>query len=351
MPTLSGGGAERVLINLANYFTNQSITIDLVVVSKTGAYINDISSKVNLINLNKNRVLFSLFSLINYFRENNPNAIITTMPHISLVVIVAKFFSGIDTNLVIRQPNYLSLNSGQKWWLNFYIKIVCYFFNKANKVIGISKGVCSDLRELRVKNCQAIYNPAVFPKIFNLAKKGINFSFDKKTFIAVGRLTKQKNFSLLIDAFYRVRKQLNCQLIILGEGELRADLKGQITKLALNNNVHLLGFVDNPYAYIKHSDVFVLSSLWEGFGNVIVEALALGTQVVATNCPSGPAEILENGKHGFLAEVNDKNDLSKQMLLALEKPIDKNVLIKRSKDFNIDKIARQYKKVLLGDTK
>jgi glycosyltransferase involved in cell wall biosynthesis len=348
LPKLSGGGAERVLINLANYFSSKKMLIDLVVIDKTGVYANNIIGRVNLINLNKNRALSALFPLIKYLKQNKPDAVLTTMPHISLVVIVARILSGIKTNLVIRQPNYLSLNSGQKWWKNHYIKLVCFLFNRANKVIGISQGVCDDLSNLGVKECQTIYNPAAFPGIFELSKQKVDFNFEKKTFIAAGRLVKQKNFSLLIDAFNRVKQELDCQLIILGDGELRGDLEKQIDRLQLED-VYLLGFVDNPFNFIKQADVFVLSSLWEGFGNVIVESLALGTQVVSTDCLSGPSEILDRGKFGFLVEMNNSKILSHAMMKALNNPIDQETLISRSKFFSIDKVAKQYKQVLLDE--
>ncbi|SFV67558.1 Glycosyl transferase, group 1 [hydrothermal vent metagenome] len=326
------------------------LSVDLVVVNKTGAYSNKVDTEVNLIDFNKNRVLLAIFPLISYFKNNKPNATLTTMPHLSLIVSIARFLSGIKTNLVVRQPNFLSLNSGDKWWTKYYIKLVCWFFNRSDNVIGISQGVCENLSKLGVKKCQTIYNPAVFSEILKLAEKKVDFEFKKKTFIAVGRLVKQKNFSLLIDAFAQVKKQLDCQLIILGEGELETKLEKQIKKLNLEDDIHLLGFVDNPFYFMKNADVFVLSSLWEGFGNVVAESLALGTQVVSTNCPSGPSEILEDGKYGFLVEVNNSEKLASAMLNALENPIDEKLLIKRSLDFRIEEIAKQYKKVLLNES-
>jgi len=349
LPALSGGGAERVLINLANYFAQQNFSVDLVVVNKKGAYINKVSEHVNLINFNKNRVLLSIFPLVDYFKNNQPYAVLTTMPHMSLMVIIARFLSGIKTNLVIRQPNFLSLNSGDKWWTKYYIKLICWFFNRADKVIGISHGVCEDLKQLGLKECQTIHNPAVFPEMFELAKQKVDFNFDKKTFIAVGRLTKQKNFTLLLNAFAKVRQTIDAQLIILGEGELRNDLEDQIKTLKLKD-VHLLGFVDNPFALMKQADIFVSSSLWEGFGNAIVESLALGTQVVSTDCPSGPAEILEDGKYGFIVKSNQINELTMAMESALKAPINNELLILRGQDFKLEKIAEDYKRALLNES-
>ena len=185
--------------------------------------------------------------------------------------------------------------------------------------------------------------------MFELAKQKVDFNFDKKTFIAVGRLTKQKNFTLLLNAFAKVRQTIDAQLIILGEGELRNDLEDQIKTLKLKD-VHLLGFVDNPFALMKQADIFVSSSLWEGFGNAIAESLALGTQVVSTDCPSGPAEILEDGKYGFIVKSNQINELTMAMESALKAPINNELLILRGQDFQLEKIAEDYKRALLNES-
>ena len=135
--------------------------------------------------------------------------------------------------------------------------------------------------------------------------------------------------------------------MILGEGSLREDLEKEVLDLKISNHVKFLGFVDNPYAYMREADVFVLPSLWEGFGNVILESLAVGTQVVSTDCPSGPSEILDNGKYGILTEVDDPEDLSEKIIDSLDNPMNKKMLIDRSKEFLVDKIAIQYQNFLL----
>jgi glycosyltransferase involved in cell wall biosynthesis len=170
----------------------------------------------------------------------------------------------------------------------------------------------------------------------------------RKTYIAIGRMVPQKNFSLLIDSFSLVNKEVDSKLIILGEGPLRPDLEKQIVALGLSKNIFLEGFVSNPYQYIANADVFVLTSLWEGFGNVLVESLSFGLQVVSTDCNSGPSEVLENGKYGFISTTFHKFEIARLMIEAANNPINSNLLIERGRYFSIEKASKEYKAFLLG---
>jgi glycosyltransferase involved in cell wall biosynthesis len=166
--------------------------------------------------------------------------------------------------------------------------------------------------------------------------------------LAVGRLVKQKDFDTLIRAFGLVRKERPARLMVLGEGREREKLLALIKNLGLEQDVTLHGFVENPFKYIKHAAVFVLSSLWEGFGNVIVEAMALGTPVVATECPSGPSEILEEGKWGRLVPPGDVDALAQSIIDTLD---DSNppAVASRAEEFSVEKAIDGYLRVLLGD--
>jgi glycosyltransferase involved in cell wall biosynthesis len=150
----------------------------------------------------------------------------------------------------------------------------------------------------------------------------------------------------LIQAFALLRKQKLARLIILGEGESRPELEANIKDLGITEDVELPGFVDNPYAYMSRARAFVLSSLWEGLGIVVIEAMACGCPVIATDCPSGPREILERGKYGSLVSVGDVQALSVAMLEVLEKPLDRDILRQRAMDFSFDRAVSEYLKLL-----
>ena len=167
-------------------------------------------------------------------------------------------------------------------------------------------------------------------------------SGDVPIVVGVGRLVKQKDFCTLIRAFAIAREERELKLVILGEGPLRKELEKLIRDLNVKNDVWMPGFVSNPYAYMKRSDVFALSSRWEGLGVVVIEAIALGVQVVSTDCHSGPAEILDNGRYGKLVPVADVHAFANALLHTLSNSVEKTMLYERAKDFSPEKIVPQY---------
>jgi glycosyltransferase involved in cell wall biosynthesis len=169
--------------------------------------------------------------------------------------------------------------------------------------------------------------------------------------LAAGRFTRQKDFATLLDAFAILVKQKDCRLIILGEGKLRGELERHITRLGLEARVSLPGFAGNPYAYMSRCDMFVLSSLWEGSPNVLKEALALGLPVVATDCPSGPKEILQNGRFGPLVPMGDAQAMAAAMLATLNHPLPAAVLQEAVRDYTLEASTRGYLRAMqLPDT-
>ncbi len=162
--------------------------------------------------------------------------------------------------------------------------------------------------------------------------------------LSVGSLKPEKDHMMLIEAFSLIPDSMNAKLIILGDGPLKSDLREFITKKGLNNKITLAGFQHNPYPWYNGADVFVLSSKWEGFGNVIVEALECGTPVVSTNCPCGPAEILNNGAYGKLVSMGNPAKLTKAIIESLEETHNSDVLMDRAKKFSLEEISKQYLK-------
>ena len=196
-----------------------------------------------------------------------------------------------------------------------------------------------------------ICNPVVTPEIFSKAQEPVDHPWfapgQPPVVLGAGRLTIQKDFPTLIRAFALVRAQRRARLMILGEGEERPKLEALVRELGLEEDMALPGFAGNLYAYMARAAVFVLSSRWEGFGNVLVEAMALGTPVVSTDCPSGPAEILERGKWGKLVPVGDIVALSAGVVAELDNPSLSDVA-RRAQDFSLDRIVGQYLELLLS---
>jgi len=244
---------------------------------------------------------------------------------------------------------------------NYLFKILQYisistFYRLPHHVVTVSEGVKEDLISKGAKRSRikTIYNPlpsleeGEFKKIEKSTEitKWIN-SKDKKI-ISIGELKKQKNFCNLVKAisFFKKNYSYKLKVIILGDGTERAAIESTIKKENLEETIYLLGWVEDPIPYLKESDLFVLSSDYEGFGVVITEALSVGVNVVSTDCPSGPREILNNGEFGYLCEVGNPEDLAKSIKKALDKPINKAKLISRSKDFSIEIIGTQYQELI-----
>ncbi|ELZ36066.1 glycosyl transferase family protein [Halorubrum saccharovorum DSM 1137] len=196
-----------------------------------------------------------------------------------------------------------------------------------------------------------IHNPAYSKGISEKATERVSHpwfqSDEPPVILGVGSLTPQKDFPTLVRAFNRLRSQQDARLVILGEGDRREELESLIQRYGIGDSVDLPGFVDNPFKYMKQADVFVLSSRWEGFGNVIVEAMACGTPIVSTNCPSGPAEILQNGKYGQLVRTGDPEALAAAVQATLAEPPAPDPLIERAKEFSVERVADKYLATLL----
>jgi glycosyltransferase involved in cell wall biosynthesis len=359
IPSLEGGGAEKVMVNLANAFSKDNIDIDLILGNAKGPYLNRLSNKLNVVDLKAKKMIYCLPKLIAYLNRNKPYTLLATLESASVIAIIAKKLSIAKTKIWIRVPNTLSKdnlnadNIKDKYLYPFLMKSL---YKYAYGIIAISKGVAKDVSEflsIPSSKIKVIYNPAFTNEILQLSKENIEYlpwDIDRISLvIGVGRLTKQKNFSMLLKAFSIIRQTIDARLIILGDGEERNNLKLLGEKLNISNDIYFPGFVNNPYAYMRKSSVFVLTSDWEGFGNVIVEALGVGLPVISTDCESGPREILDNGRYGDLVRVGDYLDLANKMKKRiLEKNLQTELIKKRASEFSIENIKCKYKKYLLN---
>lgn len=354
-PSLQGGGAERVLVTLANAFANRSLTVDLVLASATGPYLAEVSPSVHVVDLGKSRVITSLPRLIKYIRERQPTAMLSAMGHANLIALLANQIVGGKMRLVVSERNDASVDANQQKGLR---SSVIQFLNRrlyrnADAIHAVSQGVADAVIKqigLPHEKIAVVYNPVVTDRMLRLAHADEHYPwFPEKscrTILAAGRLTKQKGFPALIRAFALVRKTLDVSLVIIGEGELRSELECVISEHNLQEHVLLPGFVENPFFLMKKADVFVLSSAWEGLPNVLIQAMACGTPVVSTNCPSGPSEILEDGKWGRLVSVGDVEALAQAMLDTLTESEHPDV-VSRAAYFSLERAVDGYLNLLL----
>lgn len=355
LPSLSGGGAERVMVILANGFAGRGYQVDLILAKAEGPYQRDVSKHVRVVNLDSSRVSRSLPGLVRYLRRERPSVVLSALKHANVFLILSRIFARVSTRIILTEHNNFSASNkdAKNWRDKSIIFFMRWAYQRADNIIAVSKGVADDLAPnvgIRRSAIDVIYNPVVSDEIYQKAKEPVDHPWfqpgEPPVLLGVGRLEPQKDFSTLIHAFARVRKAHEVRLVILGEGPLRSALQAEISYLDLEEDVLLLGFVSNPYAFMRVSSLFILSSAWEGFGNVLVEAMACGAPVVSTDCPSGPAEILDGGRLGRLVSVGDVGSLSEAIVATLgekQPPAEAS----RATEFSMERAISEYLKIML----
>lgn len=351
LPSLRGGGAERVMVHLARGFAERGFQVDLVLAKAEGPYLAEVPPSVRVVDLRASRVLFSLPGLVRYLRKERPYALLSALNHANVIVCLAHRLARVPSRLVISEHTTLSASRPQNARGRLLPWFMRWTYPWADAVIAVSQGVAEDLvRTLGIsaERVKVIYNPVVDDDLLTKSKEPLDHPWFTEgappVILGVGRLTEAKDFPNLIRAFALVRAQRPARLMILGEGELRPQLEALVHELGLQDDVALPGFVENPYAYMARAAVFVLSSRWEGFGNVLVEAMACGTPVVSTDCPSGPREILDHGKYGRLVPVGDVKSLAESILKAMDEPPYRD--LSRVAEFTLEKSLERYGAVL-----
>ncbi|HEY8196476.1 MAG TPA: glycosyltransferase [Gemmatimonadales bacterium] len=326
MPSLRGGGAERVAINLAQGFAALGVPTDLVTASARGQLVGQTPAGVRLVDLKSPRTILGLPGLVAYLRRERPAAIIAFMDHAGIIALMARRLSGIPTRVICTVHNTITAAAPSSTNLRSRLmpRFLRAFYPSAEAVVAVSHGVAkgfSDATGFPLGRIQVIYNPVITTDMIaaGTGEPGHSWLLDggPPVVLGVGRLTPQKDFVTLIRAFARVRQQRPARLLILGEGEERSALQGLVRELGLDSDVALPGFVAGAHACMARAAVFVLSSAWEGLPTVLIEALAVGAQVVATDCPSGPREILRGGELGRLVPPGDVPALAEGILGAL----------------------------------
>lgn len=357
---LNPGGIQRVVITLANRLVQRGYAVDLLLANGAGELRGDLAERVAVHNLGARRVLTSLPGFVRYVRSLRPDVVVSAPDSINLLLPWCKRLGLIDTRVVVTVHNNMSQYAQNEgvWYGKMLPYLLKCSYPLADQVVTVSAGIADDLfalsEALRPKT-KVIYNPIVHQDLLEKARVNINHpwlqnrSSDQKIILGVGRFTPQKNFSLLLRAFARARQTVEARLILLGDGPDQAKLRSLIRELGLQDEVDLPGFVSNPYAYFSRASLFVLSSVYEGFGNVLVEAMVCGCPVVSTDCPSGPHEILEGGKWGKLVPVHDVDALAGAMCAELGNPTNPSRLRQRAEDFTVDAAVESYLESLLPE--
>ncbi|WP_170427965.1 glycosyltransferase [Ruegeria arenilitoris] len=327
LPTLDGGGAERAFVNLARGMVEIGIDVDLVVGNASGPFRSEVPKNVNLIDLKAPRLIRALPGLVRYLKLRSPRRLYSALEEAGLIALLARSLSGKSLPVIPSIRNRLTEEArlgGMK--RRGVIVLARRFFRQADALIAVSDGVAEDaaqVLDLPVDRISVIRNPTIVPEMIARSKLPIDdpwFSTDAPPVVlACGRLSAQKDYKTLIRAFAEVRKTQAVRLLILGEGPMRSQLHEQISDLSLADDIALPGFDPNPFRYMARCSVFVLSSIFEGSPNVLVQAIACGAAVVSTDCPSGPNEILHNVESAELVPVGDFVAMAKAIERLLER--------------------------------
>jgi len=368
IPSLEKGGIERSMSRLSRGLLDRGWDVSIISEKPSEESISYFDERVKLLSLGSSfidqnsNIIFSIFKNILYYfkirkyiKKHSPDVLLAVknIP----VAIILKISLKNKFKLIIREavdPKYSSITQRSLFSRLLINNIKSFLYPKSDNIIAISEGVKQSLIKnfkLDSSKIKTIYNPSADEKILSLAQEDIdsNLLSDKPLIISVGRLTKQKDHITLLKAFNKIYPKINCNLYIVGEGSERDNLEKFIINNNIGDRVKLLGYQNNPWKFMSKSELFILPSIWEGFGNVIVESMLIGIPVISSDCPSGPREILNDGANGKLFKVGDYSHLAKTIEDILSG--DNTELINRarirSKDFSIEKITQEYEKILI----
>ncbi|WP_038082075.1 glycosyltransferase [Thioalkalivibrio sp. ALgr3] len=357
IPGLNGGGAQKVVVNLANALVDLTDRpVHIVLARAEGEFLDEVRPEVKVVDLGTGRASRSIFALARYLRKERPAVLCSSLNYANVCASVAWHLAGKPCRLVLREDNVVRAPAGnavKKMRGHLMQRLMGLLYRRADTVVALGEAVASTLQDrgiCQTDHIKIIGNPVTVQTSPSTAndEPGDGKPWGKHYIVAVGRLARQKGFDTLIESFAKV-KDKDCDLVILGEGELRGELEALAKNLGIAQRVHMPGFVKNPHSVMASAQLFVLSSRWEGFGLVIVEALALGAPVVATDCSGAPRALLRDGELGHLVPVYDPDALAEAITEALHSPRGtREARQERARDFAAPAIARQYLEEAFG---
>jgi glycosyltransferase involved in cell wall biosynthesis len=350
------GGVEKMMVNLINQLAcDPDLSIDLLLIRDSSDYLKLLSPEVNQIKLGTQHSVTSFIPITRYLLNHKPDAILVAKERAGKAVLLARFIARNKSPVALRLGTNLARAMQGKSWITRFIRYrsIQFFYQYFTAIIAVSEGVARDTQKISgipENKIHVIRNPVITNKLTTLSMVAPDHPWlmDKKypVIIGIGRLTQQKGFDTLIRAFAEINKEIPSRLIILGDGNLKNELLALTHELGVPDKVDFPGFTDNPYAYLKTADLFILSSRWEGSPNALTEAMALGTQVVSTDCPSGPFEVLQGGNIAPLVPVDNVEALSRAAIEVLNKPVESKNIQNAVADYRPEIAAREYRRLL-----
>jgi glycosyltransferase involved in cell wall biosynthesis len=344
------GGVERMMVQTARALAERGLRVALVLASNQGAYLDTLPSTVEQVILDANDLHRALTT---HLTERRPSVAISGKLGDDRLLIDARDRANVRTRVFFRVGNPLGYRLSARGITPFgrWFKLhrLRALYRRADGCIAVSKGNRDDLRDrLRVPTSRihVLPNPVITPEFYQSAAKDPGHPWlaegEPPVVLGVGGLRQQKDFGTLIEAFAQVRRGRECRLIILGEGRQRERLARLADRLGVSADVDLAGWRGNSHAYMARAAVFALSSRWEGLGNVMIESAALGTPIVATDCPYGPREILQDGRYGELVATGNPSALARGIERTLDHPPSGTLIQQAAEPYRMEESARRY---------
>jgi glycosyltransferase involved in cell wall biosynthesis len=328
-PCLIPAGIPRVFVNLARGFMERGHVVDLVQATPGGDFRSEVPEGVRLVDLNCRRALTSVIPLARYLHREKPDVVISGAIQTNIAAVCATRVVRARPQLILTEHNIVSVVTKDAPMLRTRITptLIRVFYPIADEIVAVSEGAAADLEKILrapARRVRVIYNPIISEQFWERAKAPLTdevFESESRPIIlAVGRLHYHKDYPTLLRAFARVRKKIDAKLVFLGSGEEQSALLQTARELKIDRDVEFLGNVRNPLPYMKAASALALSSQVEALPTVLIEALALGLPIVATDCPAGPREILGDGAYGTLVPVGDDSKFADALLNVLSQP-------------------------------
>ncbi len=350
LASMRGGGIQKSAIRLINEFLRLGIPTSLITIDANGPVRSEVPYDCRFIDLGVGRTRWAIFRLIASLKEIKPDVVISAQTHLNVLLIIARALSGYPKKLIVTE--HITFNTGitseGKFSQRMRPYLIRFLYPFAERVVAVSPASADSIYQytkLKTK-VDVILNGLDMDEIKKAANQPVFHPWvsnsDFKLIVGMGRLSLQKNFSYLLRAFARLDSKEKYRLLILGEGSDKTALLLLAKQLEIQEYVEFLGFIDNPYPYLAQADLFVLPSKWEGFANVIIEALACGTPVIAADCPGGPADILSDKSFAKIVPMDNPKEMASAIKGSLSADIDSIGIFEFAKQFSIQDTAQNY---------
>ncbi len=353
--TSGHSGVDRTMHHLIPALARRNYQVDLLKIRKHGPNLPEVPSNVRILDMGTSHVYSALPRVATYLRRNRPAVMLSDKDRVNRTALLSRALARTRTRLVFSSGTTISIDLATRGaferWLQRNSMGKLYPF--ADNIIVTSAGVADDMAQytgLSRERINVVPCPVVPAHLFtdNLPRPDHPWfkEGEPPVILGVGELGYRKDFQTLLRAFAQLRAERSCRLVILGKGKQREELLSLARSLNIEKDLDLAGFQPNPYHFMAHAALFAFTSRWEGLGFVLIEALAVGTPVVSTDCPSGPKEILADGKYGHLVPVEDVDSLVQAMARTLDTPLPRKTLQEAAIPYEIERSTTAYLKAM-----